>query len=224
MLNKKASEKMKIIKYPQSCLMVETKGKKILVDAGGLKYQTHFLEEWKTADIILITHKHGDHIKSDVLKDLDISMYSTLEVQNAYPELRFTIVKENDCIPLGDIKIEVVKAIHGYNPNLKNGGEVLENVDYIIDDGEHRLYITSDTICFPNDYKADIVALPVTAYGLTMSSYEAALYTKELGAKLVLPIHMDNEKYPTDINYMKENFAKFDINYKVLKIEETLEV
>lgn len=57
-----------------------------------------------------------------------------------------------------------------------------------------------------------------------MSSYEAALFAKGLDAKLVLPIHMDNEKYPTDINYMKENFAKFDINYKVLEIEETLEV
>ena len=58
---------MKITKYPQSCLMIETNNKRILVDAGGLKYQDRFLEEWKKADVILITHKHGDHIKSDVL-------------------------------------------------------------------------------------------------------------------------------------------------------------
>ncbi len=215
---------MKITKYPQSCLLVETRGKKILVDAGSLKYQSHFLEKWKTADMILITHKHSDHIKSEVLKDFNIPIYSTQEVQNAYPEIKFTIIKEKDVIFLEEIKIEVVKAIHGYNPNLKNGGEVLENVDYIIDDGEQRLYITSDTICFPNDYQADVVALPVTAYGLTMSSYEAALFAKELDAKLVLPIHMDNEKYPTNVEYMKENFAQFEINYKVLEIEETIEV
>ena len=30
---------MKIIKYPQSCLLVETKGKKILIDPGTLKYK-----------------------------------------------------------------------------------------------------------------------------------------------------------------------------------------
>ena len=107
---------------------------------------------------------------------------------------------------------------------LKNGGQVFENVGYIIDDGEHRLYTTSDTICFNNDYKADIVALPVTAHGLTMSAFEASLFAKELDAKLVLPIHMDNEKYHTDINYMKENFDKFDIKYKVLDIEETIEI
>lgn len=215
---------MKITKYPQSCLMVETNNKKILIDAGGIKYQDKFLETWKTADIILITHKHGDHIKADILKDLNIPIYSTNEVQDTYPEIKFNIVKENDIITLDNIKIEVVKAIHGYNPNLKDGKEVLENVGYIVDDGKCRLYTTSDTICFNNDYKADIVALPVTAHGLTMSSYEASLFSKELGAKLVLPIHMDNDVYPTNVEYMKENFEKFDINYKILGIEETIEI
>ena len=148
--------------------MIETNNKRILVDAGSLKYQDRFLNEWKTADIILITHKHEDHIKSDVLKDINIPIYSTQEVQDTYPDIKFNIVKENDILDFDDVKIEVVKAIHGYNPLLKNGGQVFENVGYIIDDGEHRLYTTSDTICFNNDYKADILALPVTACGLTI--------------------------------------------------------
>lgn len=215
---------MKITKYPQSCLMVETNNKKILVDAGGLKYKEEYFDIWKQADIILLTHKHGDHVNYDVIKNIDIPIYSTLEVQNTYPELKINIIKENDNIPIDNINIEVVRAVHGYNPNLKNGGEVFENVGYIIDDNTIRFYITSDTICFNNDYKADVVALPVTAYGLTMSSYEASLFAKDLGAKLVLPTHMDNEKYPTNLEYMKENFEKFDINYKVLEIEESLEV
>lgn len=68
---------MKITKYPQSCLMIETNNKKILIDAGGLKYQEKFLDDWKTADIILITHKHGDHIKINALKELNKPIYST---------------------------------------------------------------------------------------------------------------------------------------------------
>ncbi len=215
---------MKITKYPQSCLLVETNNKKILIDAGGLKYQEKFLDNWKTVDLVLITHKHGDHIKIDVLKELNKPIYSTQEVQNTYPEIEFNIVKENDVLQFDNIKVEVVKAIHGYNPNLKDGKEVFENVGYIIDDGICRLYITSDTICFKNDYKADIVALPITAHGLTMSSYEASLFAIELGAKLVLPIHMDNDAYPTNLEYMKENFERFNINYKVLEIEKTIEV
>lgn len=46
----------------------------------------------------------------------------------------------------------------------------------------------------------------------------------DLGAKLILPIHMDNEKYPIDLEYMKKNFETFHKNYKVLGIEESLEV
>lgn len=215
---------MKITKYPQSCLLIETNNKRILVDAGGLKYKEEYFNIWKQADVILLTHKHGDHVNYNVLKNISLPIYSTLEVQNTYPELKINVIKENDNISLDNINIEVVKAVHGYNPYLKNGGEVFENVGYIIDDSNTRLYITSDTICFNNNYKADIVALPVTAYGLTMSSYEASLFAKDLGAKLVLPIHMDNEKFPTDLEYMKKNFLTFNINYKVLGIEESLEV
>lgn len=215
---------MKITKYPHSCLLIETNSKKILVDAGEIKYQEKYKDIFKTTDIILITHKHTDHIKVDLLKELNKPIYSTNEVQNTYPEINFNIVKQNDIINLNNIKIEVVNAIHGYNPNLKDGKEVYENVGYIIDDGQNRLYITSDTICFKNDYKANIVALPVTAHGLTMSPYEAGLFAKELDANLVLPIHMDNQMYPTDTNYLKETFEKQNINYKILEIEESIEL
>ncbi len=215
---------MKITKYPQSCLFIETKNKKILVDPGSLKFEEKFLERWKEANIILITHKHGDHIHKDILENLNIPIYATREVQNAYPTISFHIIKENDILTFDNIKVEVVHAIHGYNPNLKGGKAVLENVGYIIDDGNTRLYITSDTICFENDYKADIVALPVTAHGLTMSAYEAALLSKEIGAKLVLPIHMDNPAYPTDLNYMKNTFEKLEVSYKVLETQESIEV
>lgn len=215
---------MIIKKYPQSCLMIEANNNRILIDPGTLKYQDKYFDEWLSAKVILITHKHPDHINADVLQKYNIPIYSTNEVKFTYPKLEIKIVKENDILNVDDIKIEVVKAIHGYNPNLKNGKEVFENVGYIIDDGKNRLYITSDTICFNNDYKADIVALPITGYGLTMSSYEAALFTKELGAKLVLPIHMDNEMYPTNMEYMKETFNKFNIKYKLLEIEDDIEI
>jgi len=215
---------MKITKYPQSCLMIETNNKRILIDPGSLKYENKYLEKWKKADIILLTHKHFDHVNLEVLKNLSLPIYSSNEVKETYKELNINIVKENDVINLDNINIEVVKAIHGYNPLLKNGGEVFENIGFIIDDTKTRFYITSDTICFNNDFKVDVIALPVTGYGLTMTSFEAALFIEELEAKLALPIHMDNEKYPTDKLSMKENFEKFNINYQVLNIEDTIEI
>ena len=37
---------MKITRYPQSCLLIETKGKKILIDPGILKYKDEYYNKW----------------------------------------------------------------------------------------------------------------------------------------------------------------------------------
>ena len=217
---------MKITKFPQSCLLIETKGKKILVDPGNLKYKDEYFDVWNAVDIILITHKHPDHCNTEVLQKLDknITIYSTKEVQDTNESLNINIVKENDTIELDNVKIEVVHAIHGYQPLLKGNKEVHENVGYIIDDGENRLYSTSDTICFKNEYKADILCTPVTGYGLTMSAFEAALYAKEVGATLVIPIHMDNPAFPPNFDFIKEMFEKYEVEYEILENEESIEI
>lgn len=217
---------MKITKFPQSCLLIETKGKKILVDAGNLKYKEDYFDIWNNVDIILITHKHPDHCNTEILENLNksIIIYSTKEVAEANKSLKISIIKENDIIELDNIKIEVVHAIHGYQPLLKGAKEIHENVGYIIDDGKNRLYTTSDTICFKNDYKADILCIPVTGHGLTMSAFEAALYSKEVGAVLTLPIHMDNPAFPPDFKYIEEMFNKYDVEYEILDNDETIEV
>ena len=217
---------MKITKFPQSCLLIETKGKKILIDPGTLKYKKEYFNVWNEVDIILITHKHSDHCNTEVLEKLNknIKIYSTQEVQQANKSLKINIVKENDIIELDNIKIEVVHAIHGYQPLLKGAKEVYENVGYIIDDGENRLYTTSDTICFKNDYKANILCIPVTGHGLTMSAFEAALYAKEVGAVLTIPIHMDNPTFPPNFDYIKEMFEKYEVEYEILENDESIEI
>lgn len=217
---------MKIIKYPQSCLLVETKGKKILIDPGTLKYKEEYFDVWNNVDIILITHKHPDYCNTEILEKIsnNIKIYSTQEVQDANKTLNINIIKENDIIELDSIKVEVVHALHGYQPLLKGAKEINENVGYIIDDGENRLYTTSDTICFKNDYKADILCIPVTGYGLTMSAFEAALYSKKVGATLTIPIHMDNPAFPPDFKFIEEMFNKYDVEYEILENEESIEV
>lgn len=124
---------MKITKFPQSCLLIETKDKRILIDPGNLKYKEEYFDIWNNVDIILITHKHPDHCNTEILENLDknIKIYSTQEVQDANKNLNINIIKENDIIQLDSIKIEVVHAIHGYQPLLKGAKEINENVGYI---------------------------------------------------------------------------------------------
>lgn len=217
---------MKITKFPQSCLLIEANNKKILVDPGNLKYKEEYFEVWNSVDVIFVTHKHPDHCNIDVLERLNknITIYSTNEVAKTYKNLNIKIINEKDVIECGKLKIEVVHAIHGYHPLLKGDKEIHENVGYIIDDGTNRLYITSDTICFKNSYKADILCVPVTGYGVTMSAFEASLYAKEVEANLTILTHMDNPAFPPDYKFIEEMFNKYEVEYEILENEESIEI
>jgi len=57
-----------------------------------------------------------------------------------------------------------------------------------------------------------------------MGVFDAALFAKETEASLVIPIHMDNPKFPVDITELKAGFDKAELNYKVLAVGESLEV
>jgi len=219
---------MKITKYPQSCLLIESNGKKILIDPGILSYEDSFLNNWKDADLILITHKHTDHCYTEIIKEIfknnKSKIYSSKEVQEFNIDLLINIVRDGDVFEFEGIKIEVVKAVHGYIPALKGEKEINENIGFIIELENKRIYITSDTICFKNDYKCDVLCLPVSNHGLVMGPFEAALFAKETGANLIVPIHMDNPKFPTEVNEIKKNFEEQELNYKILEIGESINI
>lgn len=219
---------MKITKYPQSCLLIESNGKKILIDPGILSYEDSFLNNWKDANLILITHKHADHCYTEIIKEIvknnKSKIYSSKEVQEVNIDLLINIVRDMDVFELEGIKIEVVKAVHGYIPALKGEKEINENIGFIIEVENKRIYITSDTVCFKNDYKCDVLCLPVSNHGLVMGPFEAALFAKETGANLIVPIHMDNPKFPTEVNEIKKNFEEQELNYKILEIGENIEI
>ena len=219
---------MKITKYPQSCLLIESGDKKILIDPGVLSYEDSFLNDWKNVDLILITHKHADHCNVEVIKEIikngKTKIYSSSEVKETYFDLPINIVKYDDFFKFENIKIEVVKAVHGYLPHLKGKNEVLENIGFILNIEGKRIYVTSDTICFNNDYKCDVLAVSISGHGLVMEPFEAALFAKEIEADLVLPIHGDNPLFPINFDELENNFKKLELNYKYLKIKEILEI
>jgi L-ascorbate metabolism protein UlaG (beta-lactamase superfamily) len=219
---------MKITKYPQSCLLIESGDKKILVDPSNLSYEDSFLNDWKDVNLILITHKHGDHCHEEIIKEIikngKTKIYSSEEVQKTYLSLPINVIRAGDIFDFEGIKIEVVKGAHGYLPYLKGQFEINENIGFILTIEGKRIYITSDTICFDNNYKCDILAIPVSGHGLVMGPFEAALFAKETGANLIIPIHMDNPKFPTNLEELKNEFEKNGLDYKLMKTKESLEI
>ena len=218
---------MKITKFAQSCILIETNGKRILIDPGIISYDESLpVEYWNNIDILLVTHKHADHFNEPAIKEIvknpKTKLYSSAEVNQTFPEITMNIVKAGDVINDDDLMIKVVKAVHGYLPYLRGDSEIHENVGYIIEAEGKKIYITSDTLCFKNDFKCDVLFVPVSGCGLVMGPFEASLFAKETEASLVVPIHMDNPRFPVDLSELDSKFS--DINYKVMTIKESIEV
>jgi len=216
---------MKITKFAQSCILIESNHKKILVDPGSILFDESLLAEyWNEVDVILVTHKHADHFCvpaiSQMLKNAKTKLYSSSEVARAYSEIDVNIAKVGDGINGDDFKIEVVDSVHGYTPFLKGDGEIDEGLGYIIEIEGKRIYAVGDSICFMNDYRCDILCVPVSGHGLVMGTFEAALYAKVVEANLAIPVHMDNPRFPVDFNVLRSDFK--DLNYRVLDIGERL--
>ncbi len=212
---------MKITKFPQSCILIETKGIKILIDPGKVKYMDSFLDYWKTADAILVTHRHGDHFNIDAMKQLSCPIYSTSEVQSFAPDLKINIIKEKDIFNIGKIKIEVVKAIHGF---MLPAGEIKENVGYIIDDGKIRLYVSSDTIRFKNECKADVMFADITAFDASMNLWGATATFNEIGANLLIVAHQDDGKMMYEKKQIEDYLKSQNIKFVIPEILQTLEI
>ncbi|MFH1505676.1 MAG: MBL fold metallo-hydrolase [archaeon] len=220
---------MIITRFAQSCILIETAGKRILVDPGTINYEESLLKtHWKDIDAILVTHFHGDHCNdvaiNAMMKDPKTKLYSSAEVADKHPDINVDIKEAGESIKVGDIKIEVVEAHHGYIPWLKGGKLPKENVGYIIDDGTTIIYITSDTICFENDFKCDVLVAPITDCGVTMGAFEVALYAQELSAKLTIPVHYHNPKFEVDLDKAKAIFDKEGIKYKFMDVKESIEL
>lgn len=222
---------MKITKFNQSCLLVETKNKRILIDPGNIGYNENLLNDWTDIDYILITHRHRDHCNVEAINTIvkrdNATVYTTNEVVSNTNLINPIIIKQGDIIDLGNIKVEVTKAIHGFFTKMKkSGGEILENVGYIIDDGEKRLYTTSDTINFNNDYKCDILCMPFNGNGLTLGIIDGVMFAQDINPELLLPIHMEHPLpfMNPDIDNLKSEIEKAGIKYKLLNLEETIVV
>lgn len=213
---------MKIKKFPQSCILVETNGIKILIDPSTVKYEESFLKDcWQSADAVLVTHRHIDHINANVLANFKMPIYSTSEVKQYNPNVNVKIVKQGDEFKIGNVKIEVTKAIHGF---ITADGEILENVGYIIDDGNARLYITSDTIRFNNNYKADILFANVTAFDASMNLWGATQTYKEVEANLLIIAHQDAGRIMYEKEKIESYLTEQKIDFRLPNIGEEFQV
>ncbi|HII72666.1 TPA: MBL fold metallo-hydrolase [Candidatus Woesearchaeota archaeon] len=149
----------------------------------------------ESADIILVTHSHHDHLSIEDLKR--ISTPSTVILAPADCQSKFQgkfdfrdsrIMNPGAKVTMGNIHVEAIPA---YNTDKQFHPKGNEWVGYIIDMNSKRIYHAGDSDAIPEMnklHKIDVALVPVSGT-YVMTADEAAKAVNAFEPKLAIPMH-----------------------------------
>jgi len=172
-------------------LLLQLNGKNIFVDPYG---QVADYANFPKADLVLITHEHGDHLDKQELAKIVTEQTAIIGTATVAKELeRIQVMKNGDNITWNNIEIEAVPAYNiaqkrpdgqPFHPKGSGNG-------YVLNFDTFRVYIAGDTEFIPemNGFGAiDIAFLPKNL-PYTMSDEMFVEAAKALRPKVLYPYH-----------------------------------
>lgn len=176
---------MKITKLSHCCLIIETKGKRVLTDPGNYTIEAH--SKLENIDYILFTHEHQDHYHLESLKVIleknpQVVIYSNNSVSELLDKegIEHTMINHNDTVSLGEITIVGIGEKHA---QMHSSIPLSSNIGYFIDE---KLWYPGDAFTNP-ERPVEVLALPVSGPWMKLS--DAIDYALLLKPKKVFPVH-----------------------------------
>ncbi|MEG8947663.1 MBL fold metallo-hydrolase [Rosettibacter firmus] len=172
------------------------------------------------ADIILITHHHGDHLDLKAIDTLKKENTKIICTELCYAQLKTgTIMKNGDIQKVYDINIEAVPAYNIVHKNNNGNPFHLKGQcnGYVITFGDKRIYIAGDTENIPEmkDLKnIDIAFLPMNL-PYTMTPEMVADAVNMINPKVLYPYHYGNTNVKELIELLKD---KKDCEIRIRKM------
>jgi L-ascorbate metabolism protein UlaG (beta-lactamase superfamily) len=155
------------------------------------------------ADVILVTHEHGDHLDARAIQAVRTSRTVILVNQASEKSLRDAkVMKNGDVKTVAGVTIEAMPAYNLQKPfHPKGNGN-----GYVIIWGGKRIYVGGDTENVP-EIKAlkniDIAFLPMNL-PYTMTPDQVADAARAMRPKVLYPCHYGNTDTNALINLMKD--------------------
>lgn len=202
---------MKITKYPQSNLIVEENGKRLMIDPGIFTFEKFSAEEMGSLDAILITHQHPDHFDPN-----HIAHFSALPI---YANADVATLAADSGIKIREVENGVSFEVEGFQitpvdlPHCKmiDGSDGPPNTGYVINE---TFFHPGDGIEL-NGLEVNSAGIPIT--GPTINNERAWSLAKALKVTKVIPIHYSNPKYTPDVEGFKQSSPE---NVEVILLED----
>ena len=218
---------MKIKFYGHACISIEVSGKHILVDPfiTGNPKAAHIDINTISADYILLTHAHQDHILDveTIATRTNATIVSTYEVATYYGNKGFNYhpMNHGGSWKFDFGRVKVVNAIHSSSfPDGSYGG----NPAGFVIEGEHKnIYISGDTALtmdmklIPMRTKLDLAILSI-GNNFTMDVEDAIIASDFVDCDKVLGVHFDTFGY-IEINHDDAKKKFFDAGKDLMLLE-----
>ncbi len=170
------------------------------------------------ADIILITHAHGDHLDTNAISKITKDDTKLIITKEAYGKIqKGTILANGKSVKVKNINIEAVPAY-----NITKGREGFHPKDvgngYILTLENKRIYIAGDTEDIPEMKKIkniDIAFLPMNQ-PYTMTPEQVVNAVNMIKPKILYPYHFGD----TDLNKLEKlmkNIKNVELRLRDLK-------
>jgi L-ascorbate metabolism protein UlaG (beta-lactamase superfamily) len=167
-------------------------------------------ENLPKADMILVTHEHGDHLDPDLIKTLRKDATIMFSNENAAASVSWTKVMK-----AGDINIVngiTIMAVPAYNiKNMRAPGQPFHpkgvGNGYVITIGDKKFYVAGDTENIPemkNLKNIDVAFLPMNL-PYTMTPEMVADAAKSFNPAILYPYHYGNTNTEEIVNLLKNS-------------------
>ena len=189
-------------------MVLEWQDKTIYIDPYG---GADKFSDFDDADLVFITHAHGDHLNKETLAGLNLSetqLIAPKSVVNELGEIQFAKVTAMDIFDKTEIMGLQVEAIPMYNlpddetsRHKRGWGNA-----YVLTIGGQRIYISGDTEDIPEmrDLKDIDYAFVCMNLPYTMTVDAAADAVLEFKPKVVYPFHFRGQDGFSDVEKFKE--------------------
>jgi L-ascorbate metabolism protein UlaG (beta-lactamase superfamily) len=145
------------------------------------------------ADLVLITHAHGDHYSGDDLKRIKGPKTTFVAPADVAKELSGNVkaVKPGERFDAAGVKLETVPAYNKDPQRLQAHPKANNWVGYVMQLAGRTYYHAGDTDHLPEleKIKTDVAFVPIGNGGFVMTVEEAAALVMAMKPKLAVPMH-----------------------------------